>query len=339
MGVLGSGALTLLDWAKRKDPDGKTAKIVEMQAQSNEVLSDMVFIEANMPTAHRATLRTSLPNVYWRSLNAGIAPSKSTTAQSDEACAILEAWSEVDKELAILSGDEAAFRLSEASAFLEAMGQEHAQTLFYGNAGLAPEEFSGFATRYNATSGTNGSNIVQVGSTVGGGGTGSDNSSIWLIGWGENTVHGIFPKASKAGISHEDLGEVTVEVTAGVAGNRMRAYQDHFIMKTGLCVKDWRYAVRVPNVDVSNLVAKSLAADQIELMIKAIHRIPSLSSCRPAFYMNRTLIQQLDIQMRDDVMAGGQLKYENVDGKPVMSFRGIPVRRCDQLTETESAVS
>jgi hypothetical protein len=339
MGVLSSGALTLIDWAKRRDPDGKTARIVEMLAQVNEPLADMVYVESNEPSSHRLTLRATLPSVYWRSLNAGVAPSKSTTAQSVEGVAILEAWSEVDKHLADLSGDQAAFRLSEANAFLEAMAQEHAQTLFYGNVGTAPEEFNGFATRFAATSGTYGENIVQEGSTVGGGGSGSDNSSVWLVGWGENSVHGIFPKGSKAGIEHEDLGEVTVEVTAGVAGNRMRAYQDHFVMRTGLVLKDWRYLVRIPNIDISNLVTKSSAADLIQLMIKAIHRIPSLNSCRPAFYMNRSCIEMLDIQMRDDVMAGGQLKYENVDGKPVMSFRGIPVRKCDALTETESAVA
>lgn len=340
MSGVGSNALTLADWAKRVDPDGKIPKIVEMLSQANEVLDDMLFIEGNLPTGHRTTVRSSLPSVSWRRINEGVTPSKSTTAQVDEACGILEAWSEVDVELAKLGGNVGAFRLSEAAAFVEAMGQEHASKLFYGNPGTsAGKEILGFSARYNSSTAVNGSNIVQVGSTVGGGGAGSDNSSVWLIVWGENTVHGIFPKGSKAGLEHKDMGEVTVETTAGIAGSRMRAYQDQFIMKAGLCVKDWRYAVRIPNIDISNLVSKSSAADLIDLMIRATHRVPSLNAGKAAFYMNRSCLQMLDIQMRDDVMSGGQLKYENVAGVPVMTFRGIPVRKCDVLTQSEALVS
>jgi hypothetical protein len=213
------------------------------------------------------------------------------------------------------------------------MNQEMASTVFYGNSSLSPEEFNGMAIRYSSTSANNGQNILL------GGGAGSDNSSIWLVGWGAQTCFGIFPKGSKAGLSHEDLGLTTVETTAGIAGNRMRAYLDHFQWKCGIALKDWRYAVRIPNLDISNLVGKSSAADLIDLMIKAIHRIPNLGMCKPVFYMNRSVFQMLDIQRRDDVVAGGGLDFAMVDGKIQHSFRGIPIRICDALLETESLVS
>lgn len=332
--VLSTGALTLGDWAKRLDPDGKTPVIVELLSQTNEILTDMKFIEGNLPTGHRTTVRTGLPAVAWRLLNAGVTPSKSTSAQIDEQAGMLEAWSEVDKDLALLNGNLSSFRLSEAMAFIEAMNQEFAQTLFYGNGGLAPEEFTGFSPRYSAISGaTNGRNVLS------GGGAGSDNSSVWLIVWGPNTCMGIFPKGSKAGLIHDDYGEVTVEVTAGVAGQRMRAFQERWQWKAGLALKDWRYAVRIANIDISNLVAKTSAADLTELMIKAIHRIPTMSMGRPVFYMNRTLYQMLDIQRRDDVTSGGGLRVENVDGVARNTFRGIPIAKCDALLETEATVS
>ena len=331
MATLGTGALTLADWAKRLDPDGKVPTIVELLAQTNEILTDMRWIEGNLPTGHRTTVRTGLPAVAWRLLNQGVSPSKSTTAQIDEQAGMLEAWSEVDKDLALLNGNVSAFRLSEAQAFLEAMNQEMAQTLFYGNSGLAPEEFLGLAPRYSSLTATNGSNVIS------GGGAGSDNSSVWLVVWGENTIHGIFPKGSKAGLIHDDYGEVTVELTAGIAGSRMRAFQERWQWKAGVAVKDWRYAVRICNIDISNLVAKSSAADLTELMIKAIHRIPSLKLGKPAFYMNRTCYEMLDIQRRDDAAYG--LTLENVDGVARQTFRGIPVNRVDQLIETEATVS
>lgn len=333
MATLGTSVLTLADWAKRVDPDGKVPSIVELLSQSNEILADMLWKEGNLPTGERTTVRTSLPSVGFRLLNQGVTPSKSTTAQIDEACGIMEAFSEVDKDLAELNGNSASFRLSEAQAFLEAMNQKMASTLFYGNSGVNPEEFSGFANRYSSLSGNTASSVIT------GGGSGSDNSSIYLVGWGAQSVHGIFPKGSKAGLIHEDLGLTTVETTAGIAGQRMRAYLDHFQWKCGLALKDWRFVVRIPNIDISNLVAKSSAADLPELMIKATHRIPNLAACKPVFYMNRTCFQMLDIQRRDDVLSGGQLMYEVVDGKRIPMFRGIPVRIVDALLETEATVS
>lgn len=334
MATLSTAALTLADWAKRLDPNGKVPTIVELLQQSNEILDDMLFMEGNLPTGHRTTVRTGLPTVAWRLLNQGVTPSKSTTAQIDEQVGMLEAWSEVDCELAKLNGNIEAFRLSEAGAFIEAMNQEMAQTLFYGNSGVAQEEFTGLSPRYAAISGaTNASHVIS------GAGSGSDNSSIWLVCWGDNTVSGIFPKGSKAGLVHEDYGEVTVETTAGIGGNRMRAFQERWQWKCGIALKDWRYVVRICNIDISNLIAKSSNADIPELMIKALYRVPSLKIGKPAFYMNRTCAEMLDILRRDDVISGGQLSYEVVDGKRIMRFRGIPIRICDQLTETEATVS
>lgn len=333
MATIGADVLTLSDWAKRIDPDGKTPLIAELLSETNDILKDMLFKEGNLPTGDRTTVRTGLPSAYWRTLNAGIQPSKSTTAQVDEQCGMLEAYSEVDKDLAMLNGNTNSFRLSEAQSFIEAMNQEMASTIFYGNQSTAPEEFNGLAPRFASTSAGNGQNVIL------GGGSQSDNSSIWLVVWGAQSCHGIFPKGSKAGLTHEDLGLVTVEVTAGIAGNRMRAFQDHWQWKAGISLRDWRYVVRIANIDISNLVAKSSAADLIELMIKAIHRVPNVNFGKPCFYMNRTVFQMLDIQRRDDVISGGGLDYAMVDGKIQHSFRGIPVRICDALTEAEATIS
>lgn len=330
MAAIGSSSLTLADHAKRLDPDGKVGKIVEMLNVANPMLEDASFIEGNLVTGHRTNIRTGLPSVYWRRINQGVASSKSTTAQVDEGCAMLEARSQVDVELANLAGDLGAFRLSESAPFVEAMGQEASQTLIYGNSSTAPEEFTGLATRYSSLSAQNAQNIISAS------GSGSDNTSIWLIGWGENAVHGIFPKGSKAGLEHRDLG---IDDAFDANNNRFEAYMDIWKMKVGLVVRDWRYAVRICNIDVSNLVAKSSAADLTDVMTKAIHRFPSMSGIRPVFYAGRSVVQMLDIQRRDDVTAGGQLTYQNVDGKIVSSFRGIPVKICDSILETESAVA
>lgn len=340
MAVQATNVLTLMDWAKRKDPDGRVADIVELLSQTNDILLDMLFMEGNLETGHRTTVRTGLPSVFWRLLNQGIQPSKSTTAQIDENCGSLEGYSEVDKDLADMNGNTNEFRLSEAMAFFEAMNQTMATTIFYGNNGSSPEQFNGLSVRYSDSTASNGMNIIK------GGGAGSDNSSIWLVCWGPNTIFGIFPKGSKAGITHTDKGVVTVETTAGVAGNRMEAYREHFQWKNGIALRDWRYVVRFCNIDISNLVAESSPADLVKGMIKMVHRIPHLKIGKPVLYMNRTLFQMLDIQRFEYLSGGpggsaggGGITYMTVDGESIPSFRNIPIRICDALLVTEATVS
>ena len=336
MAIIGNNVATLIEFAKRMDPDGKIPRIVEMLAQTNTILQDMVFMEGNLPTGHRITMRTGLPSVAWRLLNQGVQPSKSTTAQVDEQAGMLEAWSEVDKDLAMLNGNTSEFRLSEAQSFIESMNQMMAQTLFYGNSAVSPEQFTGFAPRYSTKQVANAANAKNV---LDGGGTGSTNLSIWLVVWGPNTVAGIFPKGSKAGLLHEDLGEETAETVAGLGGARMRVYRDRWQWKCGLALKDWRYVVRICNIDVSNLTANAGAQAMLtQLMIKAIHRVQNIQMGKAVFYMGRTAMEFLDIQRRVDVLTGGQLTYDVVDGKMDYNFRGIPVRLVDQLLETEARV-
>ena len=335
MAALGTNVLTLVDWAKRVDPKGSTPTIAELLSNTNEILQDMLFMEGNLPTGHRTTVRTGLPTAAWRLLNQGVQPSKSTTAQIDEQCGMLEAWSEVDRDLALLNGNVAQFRFSEATAFIEAMNQEMAQTLFYGNSGTAPEEFTGLAIRYSSTTAISGQNVIRATASP----SGSDQSSMYLVVWGANTCHGIFPKNSKAGLIHEDFGEETVETTAGIAGNRMRAFRDHWQWKVGIALRDWRYVVRICNIDISALVAQSGQAALREAMIKAIWRIPALGMGKAAFYANRSVQQYLDIERFKGVGTGGGLSYDVVDGKWTSAFRGIPIRTCDALLETEAIVS
>lgn len=339
MATLSNTALTLADWAKRTDPEGRVPVVAELLSQSNEILEDAVFMEGNLPTGHRVVIRTGLPTVYWRALNQGIPNSKSTTAQVDEACGILEARSEVDKDLAELNGNTAQFRLSEDTAFLEAMNQTQAQTMFYGNPATDPKQFLGLATRYSAISGAgNSQNILD------GGGTGTDNTSIYLVVWGDNTCFCPFPKGSKAGLMHNDLGEQTVY---NADGTRMQALATQYQWKNGLVVKDWRYVVRICNIDVSDLLgqtgtqAATAATAIIKLMARALYRIPNLSMGRPAFYMNRTVHSGLAIAALDKSQA--VLKVEQgltQFGTPgsYLSFIGVPLRRTDALLNTEARV-
>jgi hypothetical protein len=329
MATIGT-AVTLLDVAKRMDPDGSIAAIAEILAQKNEVVESALWMEGNLPTGHRVTIRSGLPEIYFRLLNQGVLPSKSTTVQVDEGTSIMEARGQIDKDVAELNGNSAAFRASENAPFLESHAQTLARTLWYGNAGLDPEQFTGFAPRYSDDSGpANAENIIS------GGGVGADNTSMWLIGWGDNGCYGIYPKGSKAGLDHQDLGLADAFDT-NTPPRRFRAYMDWYQQKPGLCVKDWRYAVRIANIDVSNLVAETAAADLLELMAVAVDKPPSLSDAKFAFYCNRTVKTMLRIQCMNRPNVYLNLGQE--EGRRKLNFDDIPILTSDQLLNTEAAV-
>lgn len=332
MSTLATTHPTLLDITKRLDPQGKVDTIAELLSQTNEILDDMVWIEGNLPTGHRTTVRSGLPTPTWRKLYGGVQPTKSRTVQVTDSCGMLEAYAEVDKALADLNGNTGAFRLSEDRAHIEGMNQEFASTLFYGNESTEPEAFTGFGARFNDQAAENGGNIITSADTP----DGSDNTSIYLVVWGPNTVHGIYPKGSKAGLNMEDKGQVTIENVDG-NGGRMEAYRTHYRWDCGLSVRDWRYVVRI-NLDQEDLVKNAASGpDLIDLMTQAVELVPSLSMGRPAFYCNRTVRSFLRRQIANKV-AASTLTMEQVAGKHVTMFDGIPVRRCDAITNTESGI-
>jgi len=332
MATLADTHPTLLDLAKRTDPDGKIADIVEIMNQTNEVLMDMVWQEGNLTTGNRTTIRTGLPAPTWRKMYGGVQPTKSKTAQVTDNCGMLEAYGEVDKALADLNGNTASFRLSEDRPHIEGISEEIADTIFYGNEGTEPEAFTGLTPRFNLSTAPNGDNVIL------GGGSGTDNASIWLCVWGPNTGYGIVPKGSTAGLQQQDLGEVTIENVDG-AGGRMQAYRSHYRQDAGLTVRDWRYFVRICNIDRSELLATAATGANLpNLMFQAYERLPSLGAGRAAWYMDRGIVTKLR-QQSAYLVKDSTLTIDNVGGAMVTSFNGVPIRRVDRLSPDEALVA
>lgn len=331
MSLLAANNPNLVDLGKRLDPDGKIAMIAEMLSQTNEMLIDMPWREGNLPTGTRTTIRTGLPKPTWRKLYGGVQPTKSTTAQVDETCGMLEDYAEVDKALADLNGNTSEFRLSEDAAHIEGISQELAYTSLYGNEGTKPESFTGFAPRLGKLTGSASSDNV-----IGGGGSGSGCTSIWLVVWGDN-VHGIYPKGSKAGLSVTDKGQVTVENADGVGG-RMEAYRTHYKWDCGLSVRDWRYIVRIANIKISTLTKDASAgADLLDLLAQALELPPSLGNGRPAIYCSRGMKSWLRRQQKNSKNV--LITMDQAAGQHVLAIDGVPVRRVDAISQNETAIT
>jgi hypothetical protein len=328
MSVIGQTALTLRDVASRSK-DQVIMNIVEMLNQVNEVVPDALWVPCNRGNEHVTTARTGLPQATWRRINKGVASSVAPTAQITESCANLQIYSQVDKKLADLTGNAPALRASEDKGFVEGMSQQVAEALFYGSIAGSPDEFNGLATRFNAIAdgGNNAVNIIDMG------GTGSTNTSMWVVQWGDDTVHGIFPDGGVAGLQQRDLGET---FALDEDGNRYQVYQTLFDWDLGFCVRDWRSIVRLPNIDVTQL-SGSTPPDLITGLIRAMEHIPVLGAGRIAIYCNRAIRTWLRVQAAS--RTNMFLTLEEFAGKRIPSFDGCPIRLCDQLLSTEARIT
>lgn len=331
MATLGSSFVDLIDIYKQQDGYGQYVEVIEMLKEMNPILDDAITVECNKGTTHLHTVRTGLPSVTWGKLYQGIPQSKSRTAQVEDTTGFVEGLSTVDERLLALSSNEGAVRLSEAMSYLEAMNQEVADKLFYGNTANDPEEFMGFAPRFNSLSASNGNQIIDAG------GTGSDNTSIWFVTWGENQCHLLYPKGTKAGVDRKDMG--SQRVTDG-SGNAYYAKEEKFCWNVGLALKDWRYVSRIANIDVSNMAAGSVAL--YDFMRKAYYQLQNrrVAGGKLAIYCNRDVLEALDALATNAGASDSfvRLKPVEIEGKEVMTYRGIPIRETDAILNTEARV-
>lgn len=341
MAQLSAAWPTLQDIASRSNPDGKIAKVAEILHEMMPILEDIYWMEANDGGSHKSTLRKSIPTPTWRLFNQGVVTTKSGTKQISDVCGMLEAYAEVDKALVDINGNKEAFRMSEDAAFIEGIKQEVTSTLFYGDTDIDPEKFVGFAPRYYSLLATTGGNIIDAG------GTGSDNTSVWLVAWGPNAVHGIYPKGTVAGVQYEDKGQVTA-IDSANNGN-YEVYRSHYMWKPGLVIRDWRSVVRIANIDKSDMLTAGDATDNsanlLKYMSMAIDLIPDeQASAKQVFYVNRTIMSMLRVKLM--AKSNVHLAIEDITGSnglknKVLTFMGIPVRRVSDsiLLNTEARIT
>jgi len=326
--------LTLKELANRRDPDGQLATIVEALAEDNEVLQDAPFYEGNDVFSNRTTRRSSLPSGSWRKVNEGVGTEASGTVQVIDTIGILETYSEVDKILVDSAPNPKQFRSDEDMAFVEGLGQTLAATIWYGNASTTPETFTGFVPRMDALAATT--------NVIGGGGTGSDLTSIFIVQWGRNKCHMVYPRnyAKSLGISMEDLGEDTlvesVENASGVTTSttRRQIYRSFFQARAGLVVRDAECMARYCNIESTG---SSNIFDEDNL-IKLMTRMKNRGR-GAMLYANDTIFAQMQIRLKDK----SNIYFSRDDGLdgggPVMRFNGAPIRLSDQILITESALS
>ncbi|WP_374387082.1 major capsid protein [Brevundimonas sp.] len=337
MAVLGNTFLNLLDVHRGTEPGA----VLEILSQTAAIAQDAFIGEANRGTYHEHSIRTGLPSVAWGALYQGIPQSKGHTQVVKDTTGFVEALSSIDERLLQIEPEKAGqVRLAEASGFLEAMSQEWESGVFYHDTATAPEKFKGLSARYNSTANPN---------VVSAGGSGSDNTSVWFVTWGESFTSLIHPKGTPGGIVREDKGSQRI---TDASGNPYYVKEELFRLHTGVSVGDWRYNARVCNIDVSDLAAGNV--DIYRQLTKAYYRLQGRKVARPGnqimggkpaprtvMYCNRNVLEALDVIATNKGASDNfvRLRPMEVEGQEVLTWRGIPIRETDALLNTEAAVS
>lgn len=335
MATLGTNAVTLADLKQRTDPDGTLAQILEVLSLDNQIVADCRWMEGNLPTGNVTTQRSSIPTVSTRALNSGVAKTKSQTKQVTDTCCLLEANSEIDVDVLEIQNNKEGYRASEDAAHAEGFRQKVATMMFYGDTNDKPEEFNGLSVRYGTISTTKTNPGYQI---ISAGGSGSDNTSAWLVEWGDQAVMGIYPKNSMAGLDVQDKG---VQRVLDASNNPYYAYCTNMKWKPGLAVKNYRKVSRIANIDVSDLItfgsASDTSANLIQKFILGKNRIYQLGA-NAYWYVNETVYSWLEIMLmsKENVYITRQ---ELMNKPPQLYFAGIPVRLCDALLSTEATIS
>jgi hypothetical protein len=337
MATLSNKYPTLLDLAAM--PENKdVSEIVNLLAAQNPILEDAPAFECNRGLAHETSVKTGLPSVTWGSLYQGIPAGKGNMQTVKDTTGFVNSAAEVDEryvEIFEKAEDKASARMDMAADHLEAMGQEVATAIFYHDTAQDPKKPMGLAPRFNSFSAENGSQLVN------GGGVGADNTSIWLITWDKSSCHLIYPKAHKAGVERKDRGLIPAKDSNN---DTYMVYREEFSWHFGLTVRNWQYIARICNIDVSALtVDASSGADVINLMTEAYykHKGRRSSKGKTFFYMNTTLVKYLDYQARLNPNQNLFLTFDKVgaNAKEILHFRGIPIRECDAILNSESVVA
>jgi len=331
--IKGVGYVTLADVAKKGD------KVAEVLTLKNPMLKDIPYTQMNEGTIHKESIRSFLPKPVYRKANQAIAAQKSGIEERTFSAAHFESRSQMDAKVAERGGKDRVGinRWNQAQGHIQGMANEHANLAIYGSPAGEGNKDVGFMDIYYTVN----SAVETSKQVVDAGGTGSDNTSILMVNWGPQSIFGVYPAGTQAGLKRTDYsagGKLVQLQGLDASGNTgtFYGYDEIFEIDHGLVVKDFRQASRIANIDVSNAIANVSAADLEDLMITASYKLDDPNGA--IIYLNRVLHAVLHKQVRANVKGGGGLTFMNHGGEQVLSFNGMPIRIADSLLNTKARV-
>ncbi len=342
MAIKGNTVLTYRDLMSGLKGD-KTfdQEIVELMVDENAILDDLVISEANDGTSNKTTIRTGLPAVAWTGFYEGVQASKGSKQQVRNTAGRLVTKLEIDADLYDQAPDKNAVILDEISAHSEAMGQEMADCLFYGNIGSEPRKFNGFTNFYGQLGGVDSLDDSLAKHYVFSAKSGTQAStamlrSIWLIGWSQKSIRCFYPKGSASGgLKKGEFKKVDVPEET-TPSKTYEAYRQYLYWQLGLDVRDYRYGGRLANLQADEMFDTSGVPEYVELLRRLVSRVRS-EGVKQVWYMDKLTWEAVGIWLSRKTMLNA-MGFKDLQERPTHTLFGIPVRTLDALNVNETEV-
>jgi hypothetical protein len=325
--------------AARMTHNNEIINVAEVLNETNDIINDAHVERANDITSHVVSRRTALPTPAWVKLGAGWDATAGTIQQVREQIGQLKARYQCPKDIMDLQPNPAKFRQQQERAYIEAMGQEFANTMVAGSTTAGPpEEFDGLLARYNTVASTDSAYVNNNGASQG---TGASLTSIWFIQWGPGKAYLVYPRNTEGGGIKKDDKGLTYTLsdnssntpTVEYNNKQLWAYITEFEWRVGLCVEDTRCIKRLCNISTNSATDSNTLDEDNIIECRNNFKTPGMIS----MYCNETVFTQLQILAKDKTNV--HWTENNPFGKPQMYFLDMPVRRLDAIATTETLVS
>lgn len=342
MATLGKGYITFRDINAGTLPDGSIDKeVVELCAKENPVLEDVLWKECRSGREDITTIRTGIPEATFRAYYEGVQGSKGGKRQVTNACGTISTALEFDARLYDDAPDKAQFLYDEVEQHAASMGDGAASALFYGNVSDNPKGFNGLAKTFSETAGAtvddteaafyalNGLRAANSATTM--------LRSLWLVGWGKKSVHGIYPQGSSVGLQRGKLEFIWVPDPED-ANKKLRVGIQEMNWNLGLNIRDFRYCGRIANIEAQAAFSDGTGfPNYVELVQRLACRVRT-DGVTTRFYMPKIVWEIISTDFFRKTM-GNAVKYADLGQKLPAALMGIPVALCDALNVNETAVA
>jgi hypothetical protein len=317
------------------------------------MLIDAPWVEANDQHTHTFVRRTKLISGGAVGYNEGVPNSIGKAEQVTEGLMTLAARCEFDERLLRRESNENLIRMQEAVGAIEGLSQTLSKYIKYGNGAIADADYAtktalllDDGTYIGAVNPKAIKGIVARGdfdgladdSVRGAGGSGAGAvTSIYMIEWGPDTVHFVYPKGDPGmGLAHVDRG---LEKVYSSTTKSFYAKVSTFEAGVGLIIKDPRAIQRLCNITPSSTTTTDsmLGDDNIKQLIDMLAALPTYGGNNPVIYVPRLVWAQMQKNAYDK--ANGFYPAKDPWGAPAIEFMGVPIRLDEGIITTEEVVS
>jgi hypothetical protein len=315
---------TLVDILNLVAPNGNLMTVAEILQRETPIFKDAIWQEANGINQHVYSVRTKLPTSQILLYNEGVAGNKGKTKQATVGMMARGNRPYYDARLVDMAADKAKYRMTEATAVIQGIGQEVDEDIIYAS---KADDFYKFDGLIRYPSEENG--MLMKGKAT------EDSEKItsaYIVAWDfSEGAYLVYPKGSQGGVKFEDLGKRAKDLADGTV---MEVYEDYVEANYGLCVVDERAVARICNIDVTNPLASDFDENQV---IVLLNKMPGMLRSKAVMYVSRSVKSLIEIRanMKSNVMYG----TSNVFGEEMTNIRGLPIRLDEKISEAEELVA